>query len=204
MQILAMVHTSKGEYDLADKAMKEGVAISQKLGDYQSRIFSLAFHGDIHLQQGDRSTARKVYEESAELLRAFGNMVFLAYPLRRLGYLNLEQNDIEPAWNCFRQSLELNHEVGDKRAVAACLTGIAALALHLDQPIFAARLYGTVASLLDSLAINLLPLDQTEFARIHSKLLNILDQPTFAAAYAEGWEMSEEQAIVLASEIYKE
>ena len=197
MQIFGMVLTSKGEYDLADQAMKDGVAISKELKDYRSRVFSLAFQGDIAMQQGDRSKARKVYEESEELLRAFGNMIFQAYPLRRLGYLNLEQNDLKQAYDCFRQSLHLNHEVGDKRAVAACLIGMAALAVRLGQPVLATRLYGAVESRLDSLYINLLPLDQAEQARIRVKLLTILNTETFAAAFSEGWEMNDEQAIEL-------
>jgi len=40
-------------------------------------------------------------------------------------------------------------------------------------------------------------MDQLELMRIHSLLSNLLDEATFAAAFSEGWEISEEQAIQL-------
>jgi tetratricopeptide (TPR) repeat protein len=201
MQILGLVHTSEGNYDLANTAMNDGVAISQKLGDYKSSVFSLAFQGDIALQQGDRSKAIKIYKESAHLLREFGNRNFLAYPMRRLGYLALEQNDIPLAWDYFHESLTLNHEVGDKRAFTASLVSMAALALHLDKLVVAARLYGVVESRLEALSTNLLYLDQAELGCIRDDLLACLNEAIFAAAFAEGWELSEEQAIAMVGEI---
>jgi len=197
LQLLGLVLTAYGEYDLADKAMKEGVAISRTLGDYPSSVFSLAFQGDIPLRQGNRSKARMVYEESADLLRAFGNKIFHAYPLRRLGYLDLEQNDMAKAWSRFRQSLDLNRSVGDKRAVAACLTSMAALALRLEKPVFAARLTGAVENRLDSLSIKLLPLDQAELERIFRQLPTHLDEAAITTAFKEGWEMTDDQAVAL-------
>lgn len=200
MQILGLVLTTEGNYDLADVAMKDGVAISQKLGDYKSGVFSLAFQGDIALSQGNRSRAIKIYEDSATVLQTFGNKNFLAYPMRRLGYLALEQNDISLAQDYFCQSLSLNRGVGDKRGVAACLISMAALAIHLDKPIHSARLYGVVERWLESLSF-LLYLDQAELGRIRSQLPTYLDEATFTTAFNQGWEMSEEQAIGLVEEI---
>lgn len=125
----------------------------------------------------------------------------MAFPVRRLGYLHLEQNDIEQVRFCFLQSLDLNREVGDKRAIAASLLAMAAVAEHLDRPELATRLYGAVENQLDWLAIKLLPLDEAESVRTHNQLHTILDQATFESAYAEGWEMSEEQTVALAEGI---
>ena len=201
LQSLGLVLTSEGEYDLADSAMKEGVAIARRLGNLNISSFSLAFQGDIALQQDDRSKAKSIYEESANLLRTLGNKLFLAYPLRRLGYLALERNEILPAWKYYKDSLVLNREGGDQRAIVACLASMAALAIHLDKPVEAARIFGVVERRLESLSINLLYMDQQELRRIRSQLITLLDETTFTTAFAQGWEMSEDQALELVEEI---
>jgi predicted ATPase/DNA-binding SARP family transcriptional activator len=202
MQILGLVLTSEGKYELADKAMKDGDAISRKLGDNKPINLSLVFRGDITLQQGDPFKARRVYEESVNLLRALGNKNFVAYPIRRLGYLALERNDIQQARDYFHESLIINREVGEKRAIAACLLSFAALALRINKPLVAAQLYGAVERKLETLA-NLLYLDQAELARVRTQLQTQLDQMAFTAAFTEGREMSEDQAIELVEEIIR-
>lgn len=113
----------------------------------------------------------------------------------------LEENDVQKALKYFQESLTLNWEVGDKPGVVSCLTSMAALTLHLDKPIMAARLYGVVRNRLERLSINLLYLDQVELEKIHDRLPACLDEATFKAAFSEGWEMSDEQAMKLVREI---
>ncbi|RPI86011.1 MAG: hypothetical protein EHM41_09600, partial [Chloroflexi bacterium] len=166
MQFLGLVLNAEGEFEQADIALKEGITIAKKLGNLTKSSFSLAFLGDIALQQGDHQKAKQVYQECADQLRALGNKLFLAYPLRRLGYLALERDDPFSAWKYFRESLALNQEGNDKRAVTACLTSFAALALHINQPVTAARLYASVENKLESLMIDLLNLDRIELERV--------------------------------------
>jgi tetratricopeptide (TPR) repeat protein len=200
MQFLGMLYTFREEFDLADAFLNEGLTIAKKLIDVRVNGF-LFFQGDIELLKGDRARAIMIYEESAAFQQRIGNKSFLAYPLRRLGYLALEQNDISSAWKLFRESLAYNWEIGDKPGVAACLTSFAALAIHLDQPVIAARLYGVVESHLDTRSIKLFYLDQAELGLIRSQLQSRLDKMTFESAFSEGWELSEEQAIQLVGEI---
>jgi len=199
LQLLGLVLAFEGKFDQADAAIQEGLAITRKLGGTHNNNF-LHFLGDLEMQKGDRFKAKKTYEESANILRSIGSKSFLAYPLRRLGYLALEENDISSAREYFQESLKLNREVGDKRAIIACLISMAALAMQLDKPILAARLYGSAESMQESLSINLHYIDQADLKRIHNQLLTSLDQATFTTAFSEGWEMSEEQAIVLVGE----
>lgn len=197
---LGLVYISNGDFDLADKAFKEGLAITRQLDGTTANFFQF-FYGDLSLQKGDRSRAKLIYAEHANILLDIGNKVYAAYPLRRLGYLALEQNDIASARDYFRESLAFNREVSDKRAVYACLASLSALAAHMGKPVVAARLYGAVENGLESLSITLFHQDQVEFGRTRIKLLASLDPPTFEAAITEGWEMSEEQAIELAAEM---
>jgi Tetratricopeptide repeat len=203
LQFLGLVHTFDQEYDLADAALNEGLAITRKLKDIPANSF-LFFQGDVDLQRGERSRAKKIYEESASVLRAIDNKSFLAYPLRRLGYLALGENDVTNAWKYFQESLQLNYEAGDQPGVTASLASMAALAAHRQKLVIAAHLFGVIERRLESFSVNLLYTDQAEFGRIRSQLLTCLDKATFEAAFVEGWEMSEEQAKALVGEIIGE
>jgi tetratricopeptide (TPR) repeat protein len=200
LQFLGSVLTHDKEYELADATFQEGLALTRKLGDVHANTF-LHFLGDIYLQKGELDRAKKIYEESVNVLRAIGSKSLLAYPLRRLGYLASGKKDIPTASKYFRESLTINVEVGDKRAVAACLASLAALALQMDKPVESARLYGAVESRLESISVNLFYTDQSEVNQYLNQLLDILDGAAFLAAFSEGYEMNEEQAIELAEEI---
>jgi len=200
LQFLGLALAYDKEYDLADAAFKEGLALTRKLADKNTNGF-LFFLGDADLLRGDKPRSKKVYEESVNMFRAIGNKSFLAYPLRRLGYLALEQNDISNAKKYFHESLALNHEVGDMPGLTASLASLAALAIHLDKSVMAARLYGAVEKRLELISVNLLYADQAEYGQIKMKLPANLDEESIAAAYTEGWKMSEEQVMELAKEI---
>ena len=204
LQFLGLVLASEGQYDLADRAMQDAVDIARALGDLNKGSFSLTFIGDIALQQGDRVRAKRVYEECANLLRRLGNEIFEAYPLRRLGYLALEEDDAGRAWRYFRESLRLNRKVRDQRGVAACLTAMAALAVHVHKPLVAARLLGVVESQLESLNTPLFYLDAVELERVRGKAHRVTDEANFAAARSQGWELSEDEAINLLDEVVGE
>jgi hypothetical protein len=161
----------------------------------------LIFQGDIALQRGDLDKARSVYQTNTTMLREIGN-VFYGIPDSPPGVLALEQNDIPQAWNYFQESLALNQEVGDERAVCACLTSMAALAIHLDKSLVAVRLLGVVEHRLDSHRLNLLNQDQVDLGRLKSRLQTQLDEATFVATFSEGWGMSEAQAIELVEELF--
>jgi predicted ATPase/DNA-binding CsgD family transcriptional regulator len=199
LQFLGMALAYDQEYDQADAAFQEGLALTKKLDGIYSNNF-LHFLGDIDMLKGNFPRARKTYEESVDILRAIGSQSFLAYPLRRLGYLALGENNISGAWQYFQESLAINVDIGDQRAIAACLASIAALAMRLDKPDTAACLYGNVESRLETLATNLLNLDQIELTRTYHNLQNRIEPTVFTTAYNDGWAMSEEQSIALASE----
>jgi non-specific serine/threonine protein kinase len=200
LQFLGLVLAHEKEYALADQVNQEGLAIARRLTSaYTTSVFF--FLGDVDLLKGDIARAKKTYEENAVLLRELHSKSALAYPLRRLGYLALHQDDLPKARRYFQESLELNHEVGDVPGMTACVASAAALAVSMDQPNTAARLCGVVENQWKTHGVNALYADQAEFARLHSRLRDGLDEQTFTTAFSEGWDMSLEQAVAAATEI---
>ncbi len=201
LQFLGLVLANEKKYDLADASFQEGLAISRQLVNTKPNSFA-HFLGDVELFRGDRARAKNIYEESAAIFRSIGNLSFLAYPLRRLGYLALEQNEIQKAWAYFQESLAFNHLTRDYPGLTASITSFAVLAMRLDKPVIAARLYGTVEHRLESLSITMLQTDQAELGKLRSHLQAGQDPEAFDA-FSEGWEMSDEQAIELAQTVYR-
>lgn len=80
---------------------------------------------------------------------------------------------------------------------------MAALALRLGKPPLATRLLGAVEKLLESLTIHLLDLDRVELERVRSVTLATLNEADFIAAFAQGWELSEDEAIQLVEETFE-
>jgi hypothetical protein len=126
----------------------------------------------------------------------------LAYPLRRLAELALDRADYDKAAALCKESLWLNLDAGDKRAVAACLAGFAAIATARAQAVPAVRLYAAVEFLMEMISPTLLPADQHAYDRNVAALRGQLDEATFNATWAEGRRMTMGQAIVLALSLF--
>ncbi len=189
---MGLAFTNDRNYELADEAFREGLAITKKSGNPHADSF-LFFYGDVDLQKGECLRAKKRYEDSVNIFRASSNKSFLAYPLRRLGYLALERNELPSARQYFLESLAYNQETGDIPGVTASLISLAALAIRLEKIIEATYLTSCAERQLELLSLNLLNLDQTELGKIQSQLRNRLDEETFNATFSAGWEMSEAQ-----------
>lgn len=110
----------------------------------------------------------------------------------------LRQGQPAQAAELCRESLALNLEVGDRRAVAACLAGLAGVAQAQAQPLRALRLCGAVSALLDSIATPLMPADQRDYESNVAALRAEISAADLADVWADGRAMTMEQAVAYA------
>ena len=185
------------DFSTARAYLEEAIAAADPVAGF-SLGWSLAYLGDICLFQDDREQAGRMYEQSVARLRELENRAFLAYPLRRLADLALDHMDHESAVSLCRESLKLNMEGGDERAILASLVGFAAIASARGQVESAVRLLAAVRSLLGATSASLLTADQQAYDRNLALLRPQLDGTSFDIAWAEGSELTMEQAIELA------
>jgi hypothetical protein len=82
--------------------------------------------------------------------------------------------------------------------MADCLAGYAGVLVMSGKADLAARLFGAVESLLESIAGRLDPSDQKEFDYYVAAIRGQLDDAKFEKAWAEGRAMTLEQAIEFA------
>ena len=141
-----------------------------------------------------------LYEQCSGTLREIHDGNFLAYVVRRLGQLSWHRGEFEKAIELCKESLKLDLELGDERALIACLSAFAGIALKRGNDILAAQLFGAVSALLNARTIRLLPTDQMEYDRNVSHLRLQLAPATLEKAWTKGADMTMERALEFALE----
>ncbi|MCI0561283.1 MAG: tetratricopeptide repeat protein, partial [Nitrososphaera sp.] len=127
------------------------------------------------------------------LFRELGYKRGIAVSLNNLGLVARCQGDYERALMLHEESLALYQEVGDKSGIAACLEGLARVAGVQDQPERAAWLLGAAEALRETIGIPLPPSDQANYEHNVTSVRTKLGEEAFAAAWAKGRTMAQEQ-----------
>ena len=111
------------------------------------------------------------------------------------------QGDLVQALALYRQALTAYRAVNtSKWDVMECLRRIAGLSAEQQQAHRAARLFGAVEALGETVNIQLPPLDRLDLDRDVAAARAQLDEATFTAAWGQGRKMTLEQAIAFALE----
>ncbi len=193
--LLGPVLYSLGEYEAARLSLEEGLLLARKLQDRRAIAWSLVAMADLAQLQGNTEQAQGLYKESIGLLRELEDKGLFAFTLRRLGLVMLADQDYERSRVLCQESLELTVAIRNRRGVAACLVGLAGLAIAQGYCVHAVRLLAAVDTLLNDIAAHLLLTDQVEYERHLKSVRAQLDSPTFDRAWAEGQSMTMEQAV---------
>jgi tetratricopeptide (TPR) repeat protein len=177
------------------------------LGDRFMAAEVLNALGEVTRFEGDFERAGAFYEQAVEDFRELGSRFPLANPLMGLAWVSLHKSHYRKASALFQESLELHRDYGYKIGmVEECLGGFAAILGMTGKPKEAARLFGAVESLLESLgtAEFMEPQDQKELDEYVAAVRTQLDEQSFAKAWEDGRKMTMEQAIELALKRTKE
>jgi uncharacterized membrane-anchored protein len=151
--------------------------------------------GMVATRQGDYSTARNYQEECMAMCRQLGDTNNLAHVLVSTGVRAVEEGDYNEARRLFMESLPLLRQLGYRRLMARCFEGIATMYAGSGRPSEAARLWGAAAAIREAVQ---LPLPVHARARHEERVSTArsqADPAVFEAAWAEGREMTLEQAL---------
>jgi predicted ATPase/WD40 repeat protein/DNA-binding SARP family transcriptional activator len=205
---LAGVAIQQKDYNSANAFIARGLTLWQQLGGIWHIAWLYAHQGDIADEQDDPAQAWAAYEASANLPVDPGAR---AYPFRRMAYLALRRGDYTQALAFCRESLQLNLVSGDRQGIAACLVGVASIAVAHAQslpkasrpPVMgrAVQLLGTVESLLQTVEGRLLPVDEVAYQQTIARLRQppaALSPEAYVAALTAGRTLTLEQAIAVA------
>ncbi len=208
---LGMLFQMRGDYGRAESLLQESLAMDRESGDSLGVAWNLFFLGTLEYSQGNIRRASQLWEESLIGLRASGDLGGITGALTDLSMVALDEGDYGRAGVHLAESLTLLRELGSRWQLAHTLevvAGLAALAAGQvnAQPrgLQAARLFGAAEALRETLGTPLLPIYQDHYQRRLASARTLIDEATFAAAWAEGRAIALEQAIAEALEVLQD
>jgi hypothetical protein len=114
--------------------------------------------------------------------------------LNDLGAVALDQGHIDRAAALFGESLRLSLEPENEIDITLSLIGLAGVAGEAGQPARAAQLLGAAETIRLSIGRSLTPVERAAFDRYAATARGKLDDATFAVIWAEGQQLTLEQA----------
>lgn len=194
-----------GDAVQAISAYEEGLGLWRELGDKARTGGLLVSLGEVARHQGDHERARAYYDESLALWQKLGDTWGIAEVHCCLGYLAYNQGDDTQAAALFASSLAVVGKREDNgleaRLLAArLLAGLGAIAQKQRAPRRAARLLGAARAQFETIDALWDAAERREFDGFVAAVGSQLDQPAFAAAWAEGQAMPLAQGVAYALE----
>ena len=181
------------------KALAErSVAVARETGAPWVTALAVMAVGFAEFQLGRLDRARELMEESVALARPLGDHWLLATLLFNLGIVLVYRREFEQAMTAAREGVVLSRELSDKRNLTWCLTAVAAVAASHGQLRRAARLWGAVEGLSQSVGSPLAPSIRHSQDELLPTARETLGNEAFAAAWAEGRQMTPDAAAAYA------
>jgi predicted ATPase/DNA-binding SARP family transcriptional activator len=176
---------------------EESIREFRALGDEHSALLATRHLAFAHAELGAPGDARALHEENLARARSTGNTRMEASSLGALAAHALEDERIEDAVVLLRGSLRLHRELGDVLDTGIDLCRFASALATTGDSLTAARLLASVAAAPDEAGTHRFSVDQLNeetTSRIRAKL----SDAAFAKAWAEGSELTLEDAVDLA------
>jgi predicted ATPase/class 3 adenylate cyclase len=178
--------------------LEESLSISQGSVNLNALVMTEGTLAQLAFYKGNFQEARKhadrmlaLHEEMGDQLSITGHNSEVAHVLRQSG-------NLEEARDLYKTTIQEWRDFGHRGAVAHQLECLAYIAKAKEQGEHAVRLMGAAAALREVSSSPMTPNEQTLYDRELAELRTGLDEPDFAALWAEGRNMTMDQAIAYA------
>jgi predicted ATPase len=149
------------------------------------------------IERGELERARLLIEEAVTVIRSTGDKFALATLLVNLSHVLVHQGEFEEAIAAAREGVMLARDTADRRSLTWCLIELGAAVAGLGQMKRAARLWGAVESISQSIG-SPLPTAVRGIQDLHLPSVRQALGEGFDTALAEGRTMTPEAAIAYA------
>jgi predicted ATPase/class 3 adenylate cyclase len=186
----------------AHRILEEGVAVARRVGDKSVLSYGLRELGSVYMAEGNLTAAARVTEEALAAARAIGNTFDLLLALLQLVVISCLQNDPAKAKDYCFELWVLARDTGVRLWAGLALIAFGLTAISGGEPQRGVRLLAALDVLLGQHGIKY-PEGDPIMMIIRQALERaraLLDPAAVEAAWAEGLQMTMEQAIALATE----
>jgi predicted ATPase/DNA-binding XRE family transcriptional regulator len=195
---VGLVACQLGDYATAQQQFERALTYFRENHAKEGIAINLIRLGDLARLSHDYDQAAALYEESLRLCRETQYTQEAAYALLKLGHVARQRHDVDEARALFEECLTLQHDNGNKQGVLEALAGFACLAVDADQSVRAAKLFGAVEALIETVGAPLAPADQMEWDDAVTQLHTQFSAEGVTAHWNMGQALSLEETVVLA------
>ncbi len=194
-ELAQLLFVSRGDAETIHTLLGEGHTLFRELGYKEGIADALELAGKIALNEGEVDMAQQLAEESMRLYKEVGFRWGMVSSLCLLAKVAARQGDRALARELYEESLALASEVGRKELVASSLEGLAGIIADQGEAAWAVQLWGAAESLRIAMGIAIAPVELADYERAMAAAREKLGKKTFEARWAEGREMTAEQAL---------
>jgi tetratricopeptide (TPR) repeat protein len=197
---LANAALGLGDVGAANAWLREAMPLVERTGDPWQIAFGLNNLGEVARVQGHYDQARGYYERSEAMYREADALGDHARLVHTLGYMALHDGDRERADSQFLESLAAFRRLGNKRGMAECLAGLAAVGAQSGRSEWAATLLSAAEAQMTAGGAAWWPADRIEIERTRRLLKEALGEAEFARLWEQGQGMDLEAALAWGEE----
>ena len=192
---LANVYWAQGDEARARTFLREGLAIHDQVGNAWVTGWFVSLFGKIALRQGDIPRARFLLEAGLKRHQQVGDQQGQALLYALLAQAAASERDYTLTRTLAAQSLELARAVGDTGSLILCLEELADVVAAQGEPEWATVLWGAAERYREASNATLPLVERLGRARRVEQAKRLLGEQVFAEKWAEGRNMTAEQAI---------
>jgi predicted ATPase/DNA-binding CsgD family transcriptional regulator len=194
--LLALMHFyTQGNVVKARAIAEEYLLLAREMNDAGHIVDALHLLGQLALHQGEIALSQSLLREIQELLMEAEDTTSLNNLVAYRAQVEAYEGDYIAARAHFEESLAHMKNGYDKWEIAFSLEGLARVVVAQGELVWAARLWGTAETLRDALGTPIFPIHRAEYERAVTAVCNVLGREAFTAAWAQGRQMTLEQAL---------
>jgi lipopolysaccharide biosynthesis regulator YciM len=185
---------------VAPEFVAESIRITRASGNPWVLAMAYMNIGRLQVYQGEFEEAHKFLAEAEALIIKMRDRGFTTSCRSEIGHAYRKQGLFSKAMEMYRETILAFQEMGQRAAVAHELECIAFIARAKGECEHAVQLLGAVESLRERLNTDMTLVERRDYEEELSALRNQVDQTVLAKTWAQGRDMTMEEAITLALE----
>lgn len=195
---IAAFASERGNDELAIATFEASLAAASAINAPEPMVVALHNLAHLHWMRGEMDLAIQKLEEVLPLAREHHVTWILPSILVGLATIALDRGDHALAIARFHESLSLAQTRGNASNLTDCIEGLACVAAALSQTEQAIRLFGAADTLRVAFGMPLNPAERAQYEPVVQKLQDAAGAEAFAAAWAAGRSLSQQEGITAA------